>query len=83
MITPGVTEGGRYKGVGYFNGGLFADPSRLELHPDEINQLEKASEANWAKVGPEICGTIFGHSVDAEERHAYGAHRPGRYAKHP
>ncbi|WP_442481912.1 DNA methyltransferase [Aeoliella sp. SH292] len=74
MNTPGITAGGRYKGVDYFNGGLFADPVRLELHEDEVAQLAKSAEANWSKVRPEIFGTIFEHSVEAEERHAYGAH---------
>ncbi|MEX0703474.1 MAG: type IIL restriction-modification enzyme MmeI, partial [Planctomycetales bacterium] len=32
MNTPGRTAGGRFKGVDYFNGGLFAEPARLELH---------------------------------------------------
>src|SRR4029077_8685391 len=29
---------------------------------------------NWAKVRPEIFGTLFEHSLEKEERHAYGAH---------
>jgi type II restriction/modification system DNA methylase subunit YeeA len=74
MNTPGTTPGGRLKGVDYFNGGLFAQPARIELYPDEIAQLRKAAEANWSKVRPEIFGTLFEHSVDQVERRAYGAH---------
>lgn len=74
MNTPGKTSGGRLKGVDYFNGGLFAEPARIELHPDEIAQLRRAAEADWSKVRPEIFGTLFEHSVDQAERRAYGAH---------
>jgi hypothetical protein len=68
------TPGGRLKGADYFNGGLFAEPARIELYPDEIAQLRKAAEVNWSNVRPEIFGTLFEHSVDQAERHAYGAH---------
>lgn len=74
MNTPGGVQGGRFKGVDYFNGGLFAEPVRLELHDDELNQLKSAASYNWSKVRPEIFGTIFEHSMEAEERHAFGAH---------
>ncbi|NQT36720.1 MAG: class I SAM-dependent DNA methyltransferase, partial [Planctomycetes bacterium] len=74
MNTPGKTAGGRLKGVDYFNGGLFAEPARIELYPDEIAQLRRAAEADWSNVRPEIFGTLFEHSVDQSERKAYGAH---------
>ena len=74
MNTPGKTAGGRYKGVDYFNGGLFAEPARVELHTDELNQLRAAANFDWSKVRPEIFGTLFEHSVDQEERRAYGQH---------
>ena len=66
--------GGRYEGVRYFNGGIFAHPARLNLHPDELNQLKGCSASDWSKVSPEIFGALFQESMDAEERHAYGAH---------
>ncbi len=74
MNTPGVTAGGRFKGVPYFNGGLFAQPARIELMADEIQLLRDAARFDWSKVRPEIFGAIFEHSMDAEARHAYGAH---------
>lgn len=74
MNTPGGIRGGRFKGVAYFNGGLFAEPARIELVTDELNLLRKAAESNWGKVRPEIFGTIFEHSSDKEERHAFGAY---------
>lgn len=74
MNTPGRTAGGRFKGVDYFNGGLFANPARIELWPDEIAQLRQAARADWSKVRPEIFGVLFEHSMEHSERHAFGAH---------
>ncbi len=74
MNKPGRTAGGRFAGVDYFNGGLFADPVRLELNNDEINDLRVAAEKDWSKVSPEIFGTLFEQSMQKGERHAYGAH---------
>jgi len=74
MNTKGETPGGRFKGVAYFNGGVFSDPARLELYPDELSQLREAAKADWSKVRPEIFGTLFEHSLDQKERHAFGAH---------
>jgi type II restriction/modification system DNA methylase subunit YeeA len=36
MNNSRPAEGGRYKGVSYFNGGLFAHPARLELQDREL-----------------------------------------------
>lgn len=66
--------GGRYKGVPYFNGGLFTVPARLELQEAELTQLRHAARFDWSKVQPEIFGTLFQHSMEKEERHAFGAH---------
>ena len=51
MNTPGGTPGGRFKGVDYFNGGLFAEPARVELYPDELAQLRQAAKARLVQ-GP-------------------------------
>jgi len=74
MNTEGGVSGGRYKGVSYFNGGLFAQPARVELTDEEVDLLREAARFNWSKVRPEIFGTLFEHSLDAEQRHASGAH---------
>ena len=74
MNTPGGTSGGRFKGVDYFNGGLFANPARIELYPDELAQLRQAAKSDWSKVRPEIFGTLFEQSTAKAERHAFGAH---------
>ncbi|MDR8032283.1 DNA methyltransferase [Burkholderia cenocepacia] len=67
-------KGGRFKGVPYFNGGLFAEPAHVELNEDERRLLREASQFDWSKVRPEIFGTLFEHSLGKEQRHATGAH---------
>lgn len=74
MNTPGGVKGGRFKGVAYFNGGLFAEPAQIELNETERTLLREAAVFDWSKVRPEIFGTIFEHSLGKEERHATGAH---------
>ena len=74
MNTPGKTSGGRFAGVDYFNGGIFREPARIELEDEEVGLLKQAAKSNWSKVRPEIFGTLFEHSLDKEERHAWGAH---------
>lgn len=74
MNTPGGVSSGRYKGVKYFNGGLFAEPVSIELLPGEIDELTTASHNDWSKVRPEIFGTIFEQTMDGDQRHAFGAH---------
>jgi hypothetical protein len=66
--------GGRFKGVAYFNGGLFIQPARLELQDTELVALREAAKYDWSKVQPEIFGTLFQHSMGTEKRHAFGAH---------
>ena len=74
MNTNPPTAGGRFKGVRYFNGGLFAQPARLELEGNELVLLRKAAKFDWSKVQPEVFGTLFQHSMNDEQRHAFGAH---------
>ncbi|MGN6367948.1 MAG: DNA methyltransferase [Phycisphaerae bacterium] len=70
------TPAGRFKGIRYFNGGLFAQPARIALDKDgiELAHIREAAKQNWSKVSPDIFGTLFQHSMDEGERHAYGAH---------
>lgn len=74
MNTQGRATGGRFKGVPYFNGGLFAEPARIELQAQEVDRLLNAANTDWSKVRPEIFGTIFEQSLGQTERHAFGAH---------
>ncbi len=74
MNTPGRTDGGRFAGVDYFNGGLFAEIDPVELKVNELYALETAAKEDWSAIKPEIFGTIFQQSMDKGERHAFGAH---------
>lgn len=74
MNTNPPKAGGRFKGVRYFNGGLFRDPARLEIQDLELVLLRKCAKFDWSKVQPEIFGTLFQHSMDDDERHKMGAH---------
>jgi hypothetical protein len=74
MNTKATTGGGRYKGTPFFNGGLFEEVTPFELTADELDALREATTTDWSAVRPEIFGTLFEQSMDAGERHAYGAH---------
>ncbi|HPA16144.1 MAG TPA: class I SAM-dependent DNA methyltransferase [Verrucomicrobiae bacterium] len=74
MNQPKPASGGRFSEVAYFNGGLFAQPARIELTATELLILQETAKSDWSKVQPEIFGTLFQHSMDAGERHAFGAH---------
>ncbi len=68
-------RGGRFAGVDYFNGGLFALVKPLELQPAELGLLfDAASRYDWSRVQPAIFGTLFEGSLSSTERHALGAH---------
>jgi len=75
MANTEKARGGRFAEVPYFNGGLFAvvDPITLK-HGEAFSLHHAAVENDWAQVKPEIFGTLFQHSMDAEARHAFGAH---------
>jgi len=74
MNNPAGNAGGRFKGVPFFNGGVFSEPAELELTGTEIILLRECSMSDWSKVRPEIFGTVFEQTLDKEERHAQGAH---------
>lgn len=74
MATEQPALGGRYKGVRYFNGGLFKIVEPIELKRAEAYRLCESAAENWAYVRPEIFGTLFQDSMDKKERHAFGAH---------
>ncbi|WP_198959207.1 class I SAM-dependent DNA methyltransferase [Bradyrhizobium canariense] len=77
MNTPTPARAGRFKGVRYFNGGLFSAIDPIDLRASELDLLGGeggAASKDWSKVNPAIFGTLFQHSMDAKERHALGAH---------
>lgn len=74
MNTQGITPGGIYKGVDYFNGGLFEKIYSVELTKHEIGLIDMAASFNWKNVNPAIFGSIFEFALDTEEQHKLGAH---------
>ena len=74
MNQRGVTRAGRYKGVQYFNGGLFANVEPIELTPEELKFLDICARENWSNVRPSIFGNIFEGAIDPVKRHAHGIH---------
>ena len=74
MNTERSAQGGRYKGVPYFNGGLFEKIEPVELNSGEVLLLMQAADEDWAKVQPAVFGSLFQSSMDQKERHAHGAH---------
>ncbi|SFF48939.1 DNA methyltransferase [Thermoflexibacter ruber] len=74
MNTEGVQEFGKFKGVPYFNGGLFEKIEAFELTVKEVNNIFFASQKNWRKVNPSIFGSVFEQGLEKGERHILGAH---------
>ena len=74
MNEEGITEAGKYRGVDYFNGGLFQKITPVELLHFEVTMLDAACMHDWSKVNPAIFGSFFEGGMEATERHAAGAH---------
>jgi hypothetical protein len=75
MNTQGITPAGIYKGVDYFNGGLFEKIAPFDLKEREIILLDQAAYYKWQKVNPAIFGTIFEKILkETGEQHKLGAH---------
>lgn len=74
MNRPGRTQGGRFEGTPYFNGGLFSNVQPIAMTDEELAAIRDACATDWSAVRPEIFGTLFETSMDKGERHAYGAH---------
>ncbi|HSY47423.1 MAG TPA: DNA methyltransferase [Thermoanaerobaculia bacterium] len=72
-----MNEGGVLWGKGKvwrFNGGLFSDPTAIDLNRFQLHALREAAESNWAHVDPSIFGTLLERALDPKERHRLGAH---------
>lgn len=83
MNDPNAAQGGRFKGVRYFNGGLFSKVEPIELTRAQLDLIGKPAEEgsdggaatkDWSKVNPAVFGTLFQDSMDRAQRHAFGAH---------
>lgn len=65
---------GLYAGVRYANGGLFQDPARVHLEPDELAVLRMACESDWTRVQPAIFGSLMEGGLGHDMQWALGAH---------
>ena len=74
MNTREKTADDRYQGVDYFNGGLFAEPARVELRLDEVGLLESRLQGRLVEGPAGNLRDLFQHSLGKVERHAFGAH---------
>jgi SAM-dependent methyltransferase len=74
MNTPGITPAGRYRGVDYFNGGLFSVIEPIDLNSEELKFLDICARDNWSSVRPSIFGNIFEGAINEQQRHAHGIH---------
>jgi hypothetical protein len=77
MNNPGIVPAGRYCGVDYFDGGLFAQLKPIELQAGELTLLEAAAKDDWRNVRPSIFGNIFEGAIEQSDRnlrHQYGIH---------
>ncbi len=74
MNSRGKTAAGRFKGVPYFNGGLFSEIPKIALSEGELNILYESANEDWRTVRPSIFGNIFEASSNWSKRHTYGQH---------
>lgn len=74
MATPEPATGGKYKGVPYFNGGLFSKVEPLTLDAECCKLLLEACKEDWNFVNPAVFGSLFEGTMNSDERHEYGAH---------
>ncbi len=74
MNTMGISEGELYRGVDYFNGGLFKKTTALELTKFEVERFATLAAKKWQNVNPAIFGNIFEQNLETDERHKLGAH---------
>jgi hypothetical protein len=72
MASKQPADGGRFKDVRYFNGGIFNVVEPVDLTVMELTLLAEAAVENWAKIDPAIFGTLFVDSMDQKERRALG-----------
>ena len=74
MASESPAKGGRFKDIKYFNGGLFDRVDPIELDETSLRYLDEVAKYNWKYVNPVIFGSLFESTMNAEERHQFGAH---------
>lgn len=74
MASPQEARGGRFRGIKYFNGGLFKHVEPIELDQHCLDILYEVALKDWKQVHPAIFGALFEGTMDSKERHKFGAH---------
>jgi type II restriction/modification system DNA methylase subunit YeeA len=74
MDSEAPAKAGRFREVPYFNGGLFETQAPIDLTAEELERISDAAAKDWSKVNPAIFGALFQGCMNAEARHAFGAH---------
>ncbi len=64
--------------IAYFNGGLFEDPSALDLEATDLDTLKAAAGLDWSSVDPAIFGNLYEYGLGAESRAKRGVHYTSR-----
>jgi len=72
--SPERPAHGLYQGVPYANGSLFAEPSRLDLEPEELQLLREVAASNWREVQPSIFGSLLQGVFGRDKQWQLGAH---------
>jgi len=80
QLFRAMASGGSFgvEDIAYFDGGLFADDQVLDLTPEDLAVLSRASRLDWSNVEPAIFGTLFERSLDPSKRSQLGAHYTSR-----
>ena len=60
--------------IAHFNGGLFEDPSALDLEAADLEVLQAAARLDWSSVDPAIFGNLYEYGLGAESRAKRGVH---------
>ena len=77
----GAMAAGTFFGVEaipHVDGRLFDDDFALELDPESLDILARASALDWSAIEPFIFGTLFERSLDPGKRSQLGAHFTGK-----
>ncbi|GLH68224.1 class I SAM-dependent DNA methyltransferase [Geothrix edaphica] len=64
--------------IAHFNGGLFEDPSALDLEPADLDTLKAAAGLDWSSVDPAIFGNLYEYGLGADSRSKRGVHYTSR-----
>ena len=64
--------------IAHFNGGLFEDPSALDLEAADLDALKAAAGLDWSSVDPAIFGNLYEYGLGADSRAKRGVHYTSR-----